>query len=423
MESSGRVQSELLARTGALLLEYNESTGAIHRVLSATAAKLTSDACQVTVFYGGVAVSLAGEPLVTLSVKEIRYNSVVQARVHDILNLVRRGELAPKAAIAQLAQVEAHAKRHPRWVVTVLLGFAAASLARLLGADANAAAIAGVATGLGLVARQELGRRHFSLLSLPFTAAFIGAVLGGWAIRSAWTQTPELVLIVPGLMLVPGPHLINGILDLLDNYLPMCLARLGLATGILLACALGIVLGIELTLPDPLLEGRPAQNEKLNVVTDMLLAGVATCGFAAFYNTAWRQVGLAVAGGMAGHGLRFVTMKAGIGLEAATFVGAFAVGVISAWMARGGRIPVAIISFAGAVTMMPGLQMYRALGGALKLARSINAADQTVIASTLGNALQAGLVVGALAVGLIFGARIVQACTGELSHATAHGKK
>ena len=85
--------------------------------------------------------------------------------------------------------------------------------------------------GLGLLARQELGRRHFSLLALPFAAALIGAVAGGLAIRLGWTGSPELVLVVPALMVVPGPHLINGLLDLIDNHLPMSLARLGLGRG------------------------------------------------------------------------------------------------------------------------------------------------------------------------------------------------
>jgi uncharacterized membrane protein YjjP (DUF1212 family) len=112
--------------------------------------------------------------------------------------------------------------------------------------------VAGLATGLGLLARQELGRRHFSLLVLPLTAALIGAVLGGLAIRLGSTQTPGLVRIVPALMLVPGPHLINGVLDLIDNHLPMSMARPGLAAGILFASVLGIVLGVKLTLPVPL---------------------------------------------------------------------------------------------------------------------------------------------------------------------------
>src|SRR5262249_28040062 len=245
------------------------------------------------------------------------------------------------------------------------------------------------------------------------TAAFIGAVLGGLTIRLGWTGTPELVLIVPALMLVPGLHLINGVLDLIDNYLPMSMARLGLAAGILLATALGIVVGVELTFPGPLPPEQGAHADHLNLLSDVVLAGIVTCGFAVFYNTAWGHVGLAAVGGMVGHGLRFLALQAGSNLGVATFLGGLAVGLVSAWIARSGRTPVAVIAFAGAVTMMPGLHMYRALAGALQLARLTNETDPAAVVGTLGNGLQACLVVSGLALGLILGTRAVLAVAGE----------
>jgi uncharacterized membrane protein YjjP (DUF1212 family) len=405
--STRRLRTELLVQAGRLLLEYNESTRAIHRALTATSRALSDEACQVAVSYGAVAVSLAGEAPVLMPVRELRYNTAVQARVHTILEQVRRGELEPATALAQLDRVEADTPRHPQWVAILVLAVAAASLAGLLGADAGAVVVAGLATGLGLLARQELGRRHFSLLVLPLTAALIGAVFGCLAIRLGLTQTPGLVLIVPALMLVPGPHLINGMLDLIDNHLPMSMARLGLAAGILLASALGIVLGVELTLPEPLPPDQGASVDHLNLASDMVLAGIVTCGFAVFYNTAWRQVGMAAVGGMAGHGLRFLALEAGCRLEAATFLGGLAVGLVTGWMARSGRTPLAVLAFAGAVTMMPGLSIYRALGGALQLARLTNQTDLAAMAGTLGNGSQACLVGSGLALGLIFGARAV----------------
>jgi uncharacterized membrane protein YjjB (DUF3815 family) len=139
-----------------------------------------------------------------------------------------------------------------------------------------------------------------------------------------------------------------------------------------------------------------------------------TCGFAVFYNTAWRQVGMAAVGGMAGHGLRFLALETGCRLEAATFLGGLAVGVVSGWMARSGKTPFAVIAFAGAVTMMPGLHIYRALGGALQLARLTSETGPEAMAGALGNASQAGLVVSGLALGLIFGARAVLALGGGI---------
>ena len=64
-------QTELLVHAGRLLLEYNESTGAIHRTLAATAGALTEDACHVEVSYGSVFVSLGEEAPAMLPVREL----------------------------------------------------------------------------------------------------------------------------------------------------------------------------------------------------------------------------------------------------------------------------------------------------------------------------------------------------------------
>jgi uncharacterized membrane protein YjjP (DUF1212 family) len=395
-----------------LLLEYNESTGAIHHALIETARALTPDPCQIAVYYGSIAVSLAEGEAVLLPVHELRYNTALQARVHAILKQVRHGELDAAAALGRLDRVESEISRHSRWLAIVVLGIAAASLACLLGADTGAVIIVGVAAAVGLLARQELARRHFSLLMLPFTAALIGAVLGGLAIRLGWTGTPELVLIVPALMVVPGPHLINGVFDLIDNYLPMSVSRLGLALGILLASGLGVALGVELTLLDPVIAGDGANTERLTLLSDVVLAGLVTCGFAVFYNTAWTHVAMAVGGGMAGHGLRFLALEAGANLPAATFLGGLAVGIMAGWMAYSHKTPVAVIAFAGAVTMIPGLNLYRALAGALYLART-NSAEPNTVAWIVANALHGGLVIGGLALGLILGARTALLLLGE----------
>jgi uncharacterized membrane protein YjjP (DUF1212 family) len=411
--SARRLEIDLLLQAGRQLLEYNESTEAIHRALISTAKSLTGKTCHVAISYRGVAIALAGESQAFVPIRELRYNNAVLVRIHEILNHVRSGNLEPSAALENLQCIEATSPKHARWLSVLVFGVAAACLGIIASADWGGCLVAGLSAAVGLWIRQELGRRHFSLLTLPLAAASIGAVFGGLAIRAGWTRTPELVVLVPALMLVPGPHFINALLDLIDNFLPMCLSRLGLAMGILLASALGIVLGIELTLAEPMAADSATASHGLNLVTDMALAGVVTCGFAVFYNTPWRLLGPAAVGGMAGHGLRFLGLGAGLTLIAATFIGGTAVGAISAWMTRTNKTPVAVIAFAGAVTMIPGLSLYRALAGALRLARSPEMADTATAASTFGHAVQGCVVAGALALGLIVGARLVLALMGE----------
>src|SRR5262249_25160319 len=155
----------------------------------------------------------------------------------------------------------------------------------------------------------------------------------------------------------------------------------------------GIVLGVELTLPDPISVDQSASPDHLNLVSDMVLAGIVTCGFAVFYNTAWPHLGIAILGGMAGHGILVLALEVGRRPQAATFLPGLAVGLISAWIAQSRKLPVAVISFAGAVTMIPGLSLYRALVGAVQLARLAGTADAETVAGTLGNAMQGILVV------------------------------
>lgn len=400
-------QLELLVETGTLLLEYNESSGGIIDALISTARAFGDEPCHVSVTYLSVTVSFASEPPVLRSVKELRLNAAVRTQIHEILQHVRLGQIDVASGLERLNRVVSETPRHPRWVVAVLIGAAACSFARLLAADAGAIVIAGVSTTLGLLVRQELGRRHVTLLALPLTAAFIGGALGGLAIRLGWTQSPDLVLIVPALMLVPGPHLLNGLFDLVDNHLVTSMARLSLAMGILIASALGIVIGARLTLPTGALPSLAAVGPELNLLSDMILAGIATCGFAAYFNVPWRQMGLAAIGGMAGHGVRFLALENGFPLETATFFGGLVVGAVAACIATSIRAPVAVMAFAGAVTMIPGSSFYRALGGALRLARESNGNREELAAMTLSHACQGLAVVGALAIGLILAIRCV----------------
>ena len=394
-----------LVRAGRLLLEYNESTASIHRELRATSTALVGKPCDVAVSYGGIAVTFPGELPAFEAVHELHYNSALLERVHSLLSQIRQQRVPLDDALDSLQNVESLASRHSTGLLALLLGLAASALCALLGGDSGGTAIVGVSTALGLLVRKELGRSHVAPLALPFAAAVIGALLGGFAVRRGWTQTPQLAVMVPALMLVPGAHFLNGLFDLVDNHVPMGMARLGLAGGILTAIALGVVVGVRVTLPEGLSEGAP-RTDHLNLIADMLLAGVATSGFAAFYNTPWRSLGLAIVGGMIGHGVRFLSLESGAHLEIATFFGSLTVGFIAARLSRSSRVPVAVVAFAGAVTMMPGLTMFRALGGVLQLARERGpGANLETVAATLGSASQATLAVGALALGLILGAR------------------
>ena len=300
------------------------------------------------------------------SIPELRINVAVSAGTLHVIDELCLGRIGLDEATQSLEGLERLAPRHNRWVVAVLFGLAASAIAWLLRADWGAIVVSGLSSAVGLIARQELGRRSVILFAHPFAAGLIGAALGGLTILLGWTTTPGFCLIVPALMLVPGPHLINGVRDMLENHIQPGLCRLGLAAAILIATALGVVLGAWLTLGPTTVSTLPSQAMRLTLPLDMALAGVAACGFGAFYNVPWRVLWVSILCGVVGHGIRYLCLEH-LTVAISTLFACVAIGVIANAAADRLRLPFSAVAFAAAVPMMPGVFIYQSIAGAMRL--------------------------------------------------------
>jgi uncharacterized membrane protein YjjB (DUF3815 family) len=207
-------------------------------------------------------------------------------------------------------------------------------------------------------------------------------------------------------MLVPGPHLINSFDDLMENHVLASLCRLWLAAGILMAAALGVLLGRALvlgTVPRPTV---PVEGMQPTLLLDMLLAGVAAWGFGAFYNAPRQVLWISIACGMVGHGIRYLGMADGASQEVATFLGCTAIGLMAAVAADRRNLPFAAVAFAGAVPMMPGVFIYGSIDSAAQLSAAGGAADPALAAATVALFCRAAAVVLAMVIGLMAGAKL-----------------
>lgn len=395
----------LLRLAARLMLEYNVRSDLLKRKLARVARALQLEV-EIFVAYRGVTIFAPDGRQLHAQAHELRINVALSTQLNRILDAVASGALPAADAVAELEALETRTPRHNRWLLALIFGLAASALAWLLRADWGAIAVSGVSSALGLLARQELAKRHVVLFALPFTAALIGAVLGGLVIRAGWTETPGFCLMVPALMLVPGPHLINGVYDIVENHMQTGLSRLTLAAGILCGAALGVFLGGWLTLGMTAVEAHPSDDVVLTLGLDVTLAGLAACGFGAFYNAPWRVLWISILCGMVGHGIRFLALQHGVSLEIATLFACLAIGLMAGLAVERFQLPFAAVAFAGAVPMMPGVLIYQGLAGAMQVARHGAAADVALLASTLASFFKAGFVVGAMAMGLLIGARL-----------------
>ena len=393
-----------LQLSARLLLEYGGRSTSFERTIVRIARHLGVQV-QTATAYREATLALPDGRAIHVRAPELRINVGVAVSTQRVIDALCANRIGLGEATSTLETIERLTPRLKRWVVVVLFGFGASAIAWLLRADWGAIAVTGVASAAGLVARQELGKRSTILFANPFAAGLIGGAMGGAAIRLGWTETPGLCVIVPALMLVPGPHLINGVHDMVDNHMQTGLCRLGLASSILIAAALGVALGVGLTVGLAPLSTAPSEAMRLTLPLDMALAGVAACGFGAFYNAPWRVLWMSILCGMVGHGLRYLGLQS-FGVELSTLFACLAIGIIANQGAERLRLPFSAVAFAGAVPMMPGVFIYESIAGAMRLAAAGSTADPALAAETLGLSFKALFVVGAMALGLVIGARV-----------------
>ena len=393
-----------LQLSARLLLEFNVRSKSLERCIDRIARHVGVNV-QTVVGYREVTLTLADGRGLYARVPELRINVAVSAGALHVIDELCLDRIGLDEATKSLETLERLAPRHGRWVVAALFGLAAAAIAWLLRADWGAIVASGVSSAVGLIARQDLARRSVILFAQPFAAGLIGAAIGGLAIRLSWTATPGLCLIVPALMLVPGPHLINSVYDMLDNHVQTGVCRLVLAMGILIATALGVVLGGWLTLGPATLSTSPSAAMQLTLSLDMALAGVAACGFGAFYNAPWRVLWVSILCGMVGHGLRYLSLDH-LSMEISTLLACLAIGLIANVAADRMHLPFSAVAFAGAVPMMPGVFIYQSIAGAMRLSAAGMAADPALAAATLALSSKSVFVIAAMAIGLVVGARL-----------------
>jgi len=314
------------------------------------------------------------------------------------IEAVETGRLAPDAAMKAIGVI-AHAPPAPTWLFVLAAAAGAVALSVIFGVDHFLAMVLiFVSAGAGAILRRALARLSTNYFIQPFCAAILAGVIGALAVRYDLSSSLRLVAVCPCMVLVPGPHFLNGALDLIAGRIHLGGARLVYAGLVVVAISTGLLLGLALlgvALPvDP-----PGRTVPL--WQDVVAAGVAVACYSIFFSTQLNMLSWPVAVGMLAHALRWVALNMfGFGVAAGALIACIIVGLILTPISRHSHMPFAAIGFASVVSMIPGVYLFRMMGGLVQMA---DGAETTLslIQGTISAGMTATIIILAMSLGLI----------------------
>jgi uncharacterized membrane protein YjjP (DUF1212 family) len=256
-----------------------------------------------------------------------------------------------------------------------------------------------IGAGAGACLRRWLSRISRNPFVQPLGAALLAGAVGAIAVHLQLSSALRLVAVCPCMILVPGPHLLNGIIDLARARIALGASRIAYASVTILVICTGLLTGLSIgsvSLPVSV----PSHPVPLGY--DVIAAGIAVAAYGTFFAMPWRMLPIPVATGMLAHASRWGMISlVGASVQTGALVACLLVGIIITPIADRLRLPFAALAFASVVSLIPGVYLFRMAGGFVDLVTLGQKASADLLLNTIADGTTAMLIILAMVIGLI----------------------
>jgi uncharacterized membrane protein YjjP (DUF1212 family) len=398
---------DLLVHAARLLFANGQTTQRTGRLVEALAASFGLHA-EALFRWGFLHIEVSNSDQSLSRVMGVEPLGVHMGRVAATMRLIdeaRDGVIDKATMRSRLAAVE----RIPlasfaRFVLLAAAG--AAGLGVIFGAsDPLTVLLIAFSAGAGAALRRGLAGFAENAFAQPFCAALLAGLIGAVAIHWRLDVLQRLVVVCPCMVLVPGPHFLNGAIDLLRVRIALGAARVTYASLTVVAISAGLLLGLSIggaSLP-------PAQPAPpVPLLYDFLSAGVAVAAYGTFFSMDWRLLPAPIAIGMVAHAARWVAIAAGCSVATGALIACLIVGCVVTPVSHRLHLPFAALGFASVVSLIPGVFLFQMAGGLVDVVSLGAAAPSAALAGVVANGFSAFMILLAITLGLILPKMIIE---------------
>jgi uncharacterized membrane protein YjjP (DUF1212 family) len=357
--------------------------------------------------WGEIVVELDGAPLSQIvPANPLGVDMGRVLAVTTVIDQICYGTLPAEAAHSALEEAgRMPPASTPRFTCFAAIG--AASLGVIFGElDATSLLPIAASAAIGALVRRWLAGFSNNPFIQPLCAAFIAGVVAAAASRFQLSHAAAMVAFCPCMVLVPGPHILNGAIDLARTRIALGIARLAYAGVIvLLICAGGLfgftTVGGHLAIVD--------SSPPVPLLIDAIAAGCAVAAFGTFFSMPWRLLAFPIAIGMVAHAARWVLISlTGGSAPTGALVACMLVSLIATPLVDRLHLPFAAVAFSAVVSLMPGFFLFNAATGLFELVSIGPSAPAALLTSIVTNGATAFLIIMAMTFGLILPRALIE---------------